>query len=92
MTAKLITGFALTFILAYAAFRYEKQALLAKLGAEVATIMLANNVPDGAAHWNDANNRPTRTAQLSGTATPAMRAKIIAELANHPGIYRATWP
>ena len=91
MIARLLTGLALSFLLSYVAYRYEKQALLAHLGTHVAAVMLAHNVTDGAARWTDADGYTSRTARLTGTADPATKARIAAEITAHPGIHAAVW-
>ncbi len=91
MTAKLLTGLALTYLLTYAAYRYERQALLAKLGTYVATVMIVNNVNNGAARWTDSAGHTSRTARLTGTADSATKAQITAEITAHPGIHAAVW-
>lgn len=91
MLYKLVAGLAATFLLTYAAWRYERQALLADLGTAAATTMLAHGVTDGTARWTDGKGTTWRIARLSGTASPATRSAIIADLKRHPGIHDAIW-
>ena len=88
---KLLTGLAATYLIATAGYRWQRQAALAMLGGEVAAVMLANGIDDGAARWNDANDHTSRTARLSGTADAATRARITAALADKPGIHAVVW-
>lgn len=88
---KLATGLAASFLIAYAGWRWETQALLAVLGSEVAVVMLANGVGDGAARWHDDDGVTWRIARLSGSADAATRARITAQLERHPGIHAVVW-
>lgn len=88
---KLATGLAATFLIATAGYRWQRQASLATLGGEVAQVMLANGVSDGAARWTDAGNHTSRIARLSGTANVATRARISAAVGDKPGIHAVVW-
>lgn len=91
MIARLVTGLALTFLIAYAGYVYERQGILAKLGSGVAGVMLAHGVEDGAAGWTDARGATWRTARLSGTADAGTRRRVIAAVERLPGVHGAVW-
>ncbi len=88
---KLVTGLAACHLLATAAFLWQRQTLMAVLGAEAAAVLIANGVGDGAARWTDAEGHASRLARLSGTADAATRARIAAQLAARPGIAGVVW-
>ncbi len=89
--AKLVTGLAACHLLATTAFLWQRQTLMAALGGEAAAVLLANGVTDGAARWTDGEGHLSRIARLSGSADPATRARITAQLAARPGIAGVVW-
>ncbi len=88
---KLLTGLAATALLARAAWFFEGSTLLADLGGRAAIVMLRHGVTDGSIGWANDDGWISRTARLHGTATPATRAAITAEVARLPGIHSVAW-
>ncbi len=88
---KLLTGIAASALLAKAAYGWTAQSILARLGTKAAVVLVANGVTDGAARWQSPAGWTSRTARLTGTADPATRARIAAELAAQPGIHAVEW-
>ena len=88
---KLLVGIAATGLIAKAAYRWERQSLLASLGQRAAVVLAAHGVRDGAARWTDRVGWTYRTAQLSGSAGAATRERVSAELADMPGIAGVVW-
>ena len=88
---KLLTGFAATGLLADMAYRHEREGLLAALGTTAAQVLAAHGVTDGRAAWQTPDGWTYRTARLAGTATPATRAAITADLGRRPGIKAVVW-
>ncbi len=88
---RLLTGVLLTGLMTQGGLYWQRQAILAHLGAGVARVMLAHGVRDGAAAWSNDDGWTFRTARLSGSADAATRAQIIAEVAARPGVHAAVW-
>jgi hypothetical protein len=53
--------------------------------------MRSQGVMDGSISFRQPSGLVARMARLSGTADPATRAAVIAELKRHPGIAGAVW-
>lgn len=88
---KLLTGLAATVVLARGASLLQGQVMLAELGRDAATAMQAHGVMDGSISFRQPSGLVARVARLSGTADPATRAAVIADLRRHPGIADAVW-
>ena len=90
-TLKLLTGLAATVVLARGASLHQGQVMMAELGLSAATAMQAQGVMDGRISFRQPSGLVARVARLSGTADPATRAAVIADLKRHPGIADAVW-
>jgi len=88
---KLLTGLAATVVLARGASLHQGQMMMAELGQSAATAMRSQGVMDGSISFRQPSGLVARVAHLSGTADPATRAAVIAELKRQPGIADATW-
>jgi hypothetical protein len=88
---RLAAGVAATAVLADGWYIWNRQTMLAHLGQPIAAVMAAHAVADGAVRWTDARGFTWRTARLSGTANPATRAAILADVRRLPGISDAVW-
>jgi hypothetical protein len=88
---KLLTGLAATVVLSRAATMHQGASLMAQLGSAAAATFAAHGVADGSVSFRGPNRIVSRIARLSGTATPATRAAVIADLERHPGIQAAVW-
>jgi hypothetical protein len=53
--------------------------------------MQTQGVMDGSISFRQPSGLVARVARLSGTADPATRAAVIADLRRHPGIADAVW-
>jgi pyruvoyl-dependent arginine decarboxylase (PvlArgDC) len=88
---KLLTGLAATVVLARGASLHQGQMMMAELGQSAATAMQAHGVVDGSISFRQSSGLVARVAHLCGTADPATRAAVIADLKQHPGIADAVW-
>lgn len=88
---KLLTGLAATVVLSRAATMHQGPVLIAELGGAAAAALTAHQVRDGSVSFRGPGRIVSRVARLSGTATPATRAAVIADLQRHPGIQAAVW-
>jgi hypothetical protein len=88
---KLLAGLAATVVLARGASLLQGQLMMAELGRAAATAMQAHGVVDCSISFRQPSGLVARVARLSGTADPATRAAIIADLKRHPGIADAVW-
>lgn len=88
---KLAAGIAATALIAEFAHRWLEQAMLARLGHEAATVMLANGIADGAVRWRAEGGWTHRVAHLSGSADKPTRARVAAALAARPGVHDVEW-
>jgi hypothetical protein len=88
---KLLTGMAATVVLARGASLLQGQVMMAELGQAAATAMQTQGVMDGSISFRQPSGLVARVARLSGTADPATRAAVIADLRRHPGIADAVW-
>ena len=88
---KLLAGLAATIVLARGAALLQGQAMIAELGGAAASAMRAHGVVDGSVTFRQPSHLVARVARLSGTADPAARAAVIADLKRRPGIADAIW-
>jgi hypothetical protein len=88
---KLATGVAATALLANGAWRNQGPEILARLSLRAAMAMLRHDITDGSVTFRADNGWIFRTARLSGTADPATRAAVTADLAKKPGIHAVDW-
>lgn len=88
---KLLTGIAATGLATSGWYVFERQALLVRLGARTIPIFAAHHVGDARIRWKSDSGWTFRTARIAGTASPAERARITAEIAALPGIHAAVW-
>ncbi|WP_310498334.1 hypothetical protein [Sandarakinorhabdus sp.] len=88
---KLLTGLAASALVARAGHIYFSQALLADLGGRAGAVMAAHGITDGAVRWTDARGYTFRMALLSGTAAPATRSAVVAQVRRLDGIAGARW-
>jgi pyruvoyl-dependent arginine decarboxylase (PvlArgDC) len=88
---KLLTGLAATVVLARGASLHQGQVMMAELGRAAATAMQGHGVVDGSISFRQTSGLVARVARLSGTADPATRAAVIADVKRHPGIADAVW-
>lgn len=88
---KLLTGLAMTGLVAKGCWTLQNQRLLAGLGRQAQAAMAAAGVPDGSVRWQDEAGWTFRVARLSGTADAATRARVIAAARAQPGIHDAVW-
>jgi pyruvoyl-dependent arginine decarboxylase (PvlArgDC) len=88
---KLLTGLAATVVLARGASLHQGQVMGATLGRAAAEAMQAHGVVDGSISFRQPSGLVARVARLSGTADPATRAAVIADVKRHPGIADAVW-
>jgi hypothetical protein len=88
---RLAAGVAATAVLADGWYIWHRQTMLAHLGQPIAGVMAAHAVTDGAVRWTDTRRFTWRIARLSGTADPATRAAILADVRRQPGIADAVW-
>jgi hypothetical protein len=88
---KLLTGVAATGLATNGWYMFERQALLARLGAETIPVFTAHHVGDARIDWRSDNGWTFRTARIAGTASAAERAAITREIAALPGIHAAVW-
>ena len=88
---KLLTGFAATGLAVNGWYMFERQALLAKLGAETVPVFAAHHVTDASINWRSKTGWTLRTARIAGTASAAERAVMTREIAALPGIHAAVW-
>lgn len=88
---KLLTGLAATVLVARGAALHCGQELMADLGTAAASAMRHHGISDGSVRFRSDSGLVSRVARLSGTADPATRAAVIAELKRHPGIADAVW-
>jgi hypothetical protein len=83
---KLLAGLAATVVLARGASLHQGQVMMAELRQAAATAMQAHGVVDGSISCRQPSGLVARVARLSGTADPATRAAVTADLRRHPGI------
>jgi hypothetical protein len=88
---KLATGVAATALVANIAWRHEGQHMMTGLARSAAFAMLRHGITDGSVSFANDRGWLTRTAHLSGTATPATRAAVAEDLAQKPGIHAVEW-
>lgn len=88
---KLLTGLAVTVVVARGAAIHAGQGMIAELGGAAATAMRNQGVIDGSVRFRQPTGLVARVARLSGTADAATRAAVIAEVKRHPGIADAVW-
>ncbi|WP_193743316.1 hypothetical protein [Sandarakinorhabdus sp. AAP62] len=88
---KLLAGLAATVVLARGASLHQGQAMAAKMGQAAAIAMQRHGVVDGRISFRQPSGMVARMARLSGTATTATQAAVIADLKRHPGIADAVW-
>jgi hypothetical protein len=88
---KLATGLAATALVTNVAWRHKGPDIMTRLHRRAAMTMIRHDIPDGAVSFASDSGWLFRTARLSGTASPATRAAVAAELAAKPGIYAVEW-
>jgi hypothetical protein len=88
---KLLTGIAATGLAVNGYYMFQRQVLLADLGAETLPVFTAHHVTDARIDWRSDSGWTLRTARIAGTASAADRATITREIAALPGIHAAVW-
>lgn len=88
---KLATGLAGTVLLTAGVWRTDSQRLITTLARSSARVMLKHGIPDGSVSFRTDRGWTFRTARLSGSASPATRAAVSAEVATKPGIHSVEW-
>jgi hypothetical protein len=88
---KLLTGLGLTFLVAGTSFIWQRNRLLQALSTPLAGVLARHGVADGRVEWRDAAGNTFRIARLTGTASPASQAAILADARRIPGIGDVRW-
>jgi hypothetical protein len=88
---KLLTGLAATVVLAAGAGRFSVGPALTAQAAAIGALMEAHGIEDGSVSFRQPSRRFARIARLSGTADPATRAAVLAEVKRRPAIADALW-
>lgn len=88
---KLLAGIAATLVVARGGAMVQGQPLIAALSGAAADAMETQGVADASVSFRSASGIVGRVAHLSGTADAATRARVIAQLRQHPGIADAVW-
>jgi hypothetical protein len=88
---KLLTGLAATVVVARGAALHRGQSVQGEMARLAATVMLAHGVQDGSVRFRADNGIVGRVAHLSGSADPATRRAIVAEVAQRPEFAGAMW-
>lgn len=88
---KLATGLASTVLLTAGVWRTQSQEIITALARGSARVMHKHGIADGSVSFRSASGWTFRTARLSGTADPATRAAVSADLARKPGIHAVEW-
>ena len=88
---KLLTGLAATVVLAKAAMITGGHTVIGRLNWAGKDALLAAGVADGSISLRQTGGLTGRVLYVSGTASAATRAAVLAKLRKHPGISDAQW-